>query len=195
MRIGVDVDGVLTDSSSFFKEYGTQYAKKIGKGKIINPNGYEIKDIFDWGEEASNEFWEKFVFLYAQENPPMENAAQVLTDLKKENNQIIIITARTYATQEDENGKKMRECVTNWLDRNKIPYDKIVFSNVDKRKSCKDNQIDVMIEDSPHNIIQLAPNLPVICFDQPYNHQIKEENVIRCYGWKEIEKVLKERFL
>lgn len=81
----------------------------------------------------------------------------------------------------------MRSIVKKWLKKNKIYYDKLIFSPEDKRKICKENNVDIMIEDSPKNISELSEVLPkVICFDALYNQNINKENVIRCYSWYDI---------
>ena len=46
MRIGVDIDGVLTDIEQWQLDVGGKYFSTKGK-KVQNPNGYEISEIFD----------------------------------------------------------------------------------------------------------------------------------------------------
>ena len=45
-----------------------------------------------------------------------------------------------------------------WLKENKIYYDKIVFDVKDKGKYCKENHINIMIEDDPINLRKLIDN-------------------------------------
>lgn len=186
MKIGVDLDGVLTDWHSFVIKYGKEYANKIGRGKIKNEKGYEINDVWDWGVETSEEFWKEYDFFYAEKIPAEEGAKEALKRLKEEGNEIVIITARSYTTQESEIGDKMRKIVKKWLKEYEISYDNIVFSSVDKRENCRKYGIEIMIEDSPHNIKQIATIIPVICFHQPYNEQVQGKNIIRCYNWKDV---------
>ena len=81
----------------------------------------------------------------------------------------------------------MRSIVKKWLKNNQIIYDKIIFSQEDKRNICKENNVDIMIEDAPKNIVELSEVLPkIICFDALYNREISKDNVIRCYSWYDI---------
>ena len=80
----------------------------------------------------------------------------------------------------------MRNTVKDWLKRNDIDYDYIIFSEESKVKYIKDNNIDVMIEDSPRNIIELSEFTKVICFDWLYNQGIEDSNICRCYNWDDI---------
>ncbi len=45
MRIGIDIDGVLTDIEKFQIEYGSKYFYEKGIN-IVNYKGYEITELF-----------------------------------------------------------------------------------------------------------------------------------------------------
>ena len=79
-----------------------------------------------------------------------------------------------------------KKIVLNWLKRNKIEYDKIIFSPEDKLDICLENNIDVMIEDKPANINKISGKIPVICFHAGYNKNCDGGNIIRCYSWYDI---------
>ena len=53
MKIGVDVDGVLTDLESYQLKYGKKYFKNVTD---INEDGYDICDIFHCSKEESEAF-------------------------------------------------------------------------------------------------------------------------------------------
>ena len=79
-----------------------------------------------------------------------------------------------------------KKIVLDWLKRNKIEYDKIIFSPEDKLDICLENNIDVMIEDKPANINKISGKIPVICFHAGYNKNCDGSNIIRCYSWYDI---------
>ena len=57
MRIGIDIDGVLTDIEQWQLDYGSKfYFEKYGK-EIKNNDGYETTDIFDVDSSLDDEFW------------------------------------------------------------------------------------------------------------------------------------------
>jgi len=54
MRIGIDIDGVLTDVRQFIIIEGLKYCEKTKKGKLINLDGFNSDDIFDWDKETDS---------------------------------------------------------------------------------------------------------------------------------------------
>ena len=72
------------------------------------------------------------------------------------------------------------------LKRNKIEYDKIIFSREDKLDISLENNIELMIEDKPANINKISGKIPVICFHAGYNKNCDGSNIIRCYSWYDI---------
>ena len=190
MNIGIDLDGVLTNYRKFTIEQGKKYCEEIGKGKLINPEAYNSTDMFDWDEKTDLDFWIKNIFLYARENPVIEGASKNIKKMKADGHTIFIITARMVANPEDnckdEIKEKMRRTVKEWLAKNDIVYDYIIFSTEDKSKHIIENNIDVMIEDSPGNLKNLAKLTKMICVDWPYNKDVESDNIYRCYNWNEI---------
>ena len=79
-----------------------------------------------------------------------------------------------------------RNIVLNWLKINQIHYDNIIFSPEDKLEICKQNNIDLMIEDKPKNINTISNEIPVICYHANYNEQCNGKNIYRCYSWYDI---------
>ena len=56
----------------------------------------------------------------------------------------------------------MKKTVKEWLAKNEIEYDYIIFSKEDKSKNIIENDIDVMIEDSPNNVKKLSKLTKII---------------------------------
>ena len=186
MKIGIDIDGVLTDIEQWQLDYGSKIIFEQYNKNIRNSNGYNIKEIFNIEERLEDEFWEKYIYEYAIKEPARKFSGEVTNKLKKDGNEIYIITARYFTDREDENGQKMRDIVINWLKENKIYYDKIIFSSEEKLDVCIKNNIDLMIEDKVENINTISKEIPVICFDSRYNKECKGKNIYRCYSWYDI---------
>lgn len=189
MRIGIDIDGVLTDIEQWQLDYGSKfYFEKYGK-EIQDNEGYETTDIFKADSSLDDEFWNEYFKDYSINVDVRRFASEVIKKLKQEGNEIYIITARgsflSHSTEvmSIEENKKI---VLNWLKRNKIEYDKIIFSPEDKLDICLENNIDVMIEDKPANINKISGKIPVICFHAGYNKNCDGGNIIRCYSWYDI---------
>lgn len=189
MNIGIDIDGVLTNIAEFALEKGLEFCKETGKGKLIKISSYDTKEAFGWDEETDNAFWKKYLFLYATENPVIGGASENIKKLKKDGNNLYIITARGLAGPDVTNIEirdKMRNIVKDWLSKNDIVYDEIIFTTEDKSQAIKDKKIDVMIDDSPYNLKSLSKITKMICYDWPYNRDVNNENIYRCYNWDEI---------
>lgn len=195
MNIGIDIDGVLTNYRKFAIEQGKKYCKENNKGELINPEAYDSTDMFNWDEETDLDFWEKNIFLYAEKNPVIQGASENIKKLKSDGHTIFIITARMVASPEsickEELKEKMRKTVKEWLSKNEIVYDYIIFSKEDKSEHIIENDIDIMIEDAPSNLKNLSKLTKMICVDWPYNKGIEKDNIYRCYNWNEIyDKIL-----
>lgn len=187
MNIGIDIDGVLTDMGKWILDYASKYAYENNLGKIINPYSYDTDKMFCWSNEEDYKFWEKYLLDYAKNEKSRVFADEVIKKLSNDGNKIYIITARYLSNLETDEGKLMRKIVINWLKGNNIYYDEIVFTDEDKREVCINYNIDIMIEDSPENIMQLSKVLPnIICFDNIYNRECTSDNIIRCYSWYDI---------
>ena len=189
MRIGIDIDGVLTDIEQWQLDYGSKfYFEKYGK-EIQDNEGYETTDIFKADSSLDGEFWNEYFKDYSINVDVRRFASEVIKKLKQDGNEIYIITARgsflSHSTEvmSIEENKKI---VLDWLKRNKIEYDKIIFSPEDKLDICLENNIDVMIEDKPANINKISGKIPVICFHAGYNKNCDGSNIIRCYSWYDI---------
>ena len=187
MKIGIDIDGVLTDLSTFYLDYGAKVIFENKKGNILDANEYELNDILDLGNISIEEIWNTYDKFYTKERYTREFASEVLQRLKEDGHKIHIITARdpTY-----EQGEKW---TIDWLEENNIPYDNLEFTS-NKYENCLDNKIDLMIEDDVENIEKISTIIPVICFDNRYNQECKGENITRCYSWYDIYSKIKNKF-
>ncbi len=200
MNIGIDIDGVLTDVRAFMIEKGTKYCKETNKGSLVDPDSFSMRKMFDWDKETDTDFWKKNIFVYAKENPVIEGASKNIKKLKEAGYKIYIITARRIANTDeniDIDGVKdpkisMRNTVKEWLFKNDIIYDEIIFSGEDKAKHIIQNKIDIMIEASPKNLKSLSKLTKMICVDWPYNRDISNDNIYRCYNWWEIYETIRK---
>ena len=186
MRIGIDIDGVLTNIEQWQLDMGSKNIFEKYNKEIENANGYDLKEIFNIEESLDDEFWREYLFDYAENEPARKHSNEVTNKLKEDGNEIYIITARYLTDKDDENGKRMRNIVINWLKEYNIYYDKIIFSLEEKLDICMENKIDLMIEDKVGNINKISKYIPVICFDARYNQKCKGKNIYRCYSWYDI---------
>lgn len=184
MRIGIDIDGVLTDVMRYACDYGSKYFfDKYGK-LDINIDSWSLKDMFNVSDEEDKECWLKIVDNYAINESARPFAAEIIDKIKNENNEIYIITARSSSKWDDVNGE-MNNILISWLNNNNIKYDKLIVSK-EKLEICKNYKIDIMIEDKTENINSISTKIPVICFNANHNKNLKGNNIYRAYSWYDV---------
>lgn len=190
MNIGIDMDGVLIDDNTYLLDHKTKYCYEKQLPDLENPYAYEEKG--DWTEEVREDYRQKYFFEYIKNAPIRNFASEVIEKLHQEGNKIIIITAR-YKTQEDsEVGEQMRKDTIHWLNKNHICYDEICFARSPKIKEVKEKEIDIMIDDSPEVVPAVAKLTKVLCYDNPYNRDLKCDNMVRVFSWYDIYRKIKE---
>ena len=189
MRIGIDIDGVLTDVERWQLDYGSKFYYERYQKEIVDFEGYDTNQIFNVDDKLDEEFWREYFKEYSLNVEARKFANEVIDKLKQEGHQIYIITARGSFLSHSADVMSIEEnqqIVLNWLKNNHINYDKIIFSPEDKLDICKENKIDLMIEDKVDNINKISKIIPVICFHAGYNKDCKNSNIIRCYSWYDI---------
>ena len=150
-------------------------------------------EAFGWTSEQADKFWNKYLVEYVTQSPARRFAKEIISKLREEGNNIYIITAR------DENGMppeyygKMQQLTREWLERYEIEYDKLIFAkDSEKLEKCLENNVDIMIEDSPRNIRNISSKVKVIKFDCQYNKDVIGSNIINAYSWYHIYRIIKE---
>ena len=193
MKIGIDIDGVLVDLERYVIDYGTKMCIENQWPINLKLNEYFEKEKFSWTDEQEEEFWNKYLEKYVLETKPREFAKEVIKKLRKENNKIYIITARNEEGLPPETYGKMQEFTKKWLLDNGIDNDELIFaSDAEKLEQCLKNNIDIMIEDSPSNILNISNKIKVIKYDCQYNKNIEGKNIIMAYSWYHIYNIIKE---
>ena len=188
MRIGIDIDGVLNSQYNFCIDYGTKFCNELGKYKLENVNVIDTTNMFLWGEDIAHQFWDKYREELVVNLTAKKHASEIIKKLKDEGNLIYIITARKNNDEwfPDMLKEKVEEITKKWLKENNIYYDIIVFNVNDKGKYCKENNIDIMVEDDPINLKKILGNTNVIIYDYPYNRNKEFENLKRAYSWYDV---------
>ena len=119
MRIGIDIDGVLTDVGQFSTDYLSKYCVENNIDFDIGESSYSATKMFNITKEQENSFWDKYLEFYAKKEKTRPFASEVIKKLKEEGNEIYIITARWTTNQDTEQGKNMRKYELNKLGEKK----------------------------------------------------------------------------
>ena len=186
MRIGIDIDGVLTNDDDYILDFTSKYCYDNNLNEFNNANLYEYRKL-NWDETTIDNYRKEYFLNYVKNEPARKFASEVIKKLRNDGNEIFIITAR-YKTFENGtiNNENIRQCTLDWLKKNNIEYDKIIFTKPPKVKEIIENKIDIMIEDSPTTINELIKIVKVLYYDARYNRNIESENIVRVYSWYDI---------
>lgn len=186
MKIGIDIDGVLTNDDDYILDHAIKYCYENNINSYVDPTRYETKK-FDWNNETLDDYRSKYFYNYCKNEPARRFASEVINKLHQEGNEIYIITGRYKGHEDSTSGEEMRNIVKEWLKNNKIYYDNLIFIDAFKKvEYIKQNNIDIMIEDSPQTIPIISKIIPVLCYDCRYNRDLKIDNVTRVYSWYDI---------
>ncbi len=182
MRIGIDIDNCISNFDDVLLEEYIKHDKELRNTGIINDKPYHITvGMFDWSKEENDDFYYNNIQRIAMSLKPLNNAKDVIDKLKADGNEIYIITSRDNG--EYINPEKMTR---EWLEKYEIYFDKLILTGRhEKGPVCKENNIDIMIEDSIKNCEDIENN-GVKCYimDTRYNkHETRFERVKR---WNEI---------
>lgn len=187
MNIGFDIDGVMTN----FRQFMVKYGQKFFKRDVINNKGFSVKELFGCSDEEELKFWRKYLLKYAVMELPRSNTAGIINELRSENNKIYIITLRVFTNENSIMGKIMRYIVEKWLEKSNICYDELIFSeSEDKIIDILTNDIDIMVEDNPDNIIKISEYTKVICMDEEYNKDVNGASIYRARDMNEIKEII-----
>lgn len=185
MKIGIDIDNVISSfDNELLKEY-LKHDKTLRNTGIINENpDYIRRGMFDWTQEEEIEFYRNNVERIARNLKPIHNAKKYIDKLKSEGNEIYIITGRNNGDYSNP-----YEMTVNWLNKHQIKYDKLILTNAydkqAKAKHCKENNIDIMIEDSTETAINIKQiGTRVLHMSTRFNK--KNEELERVSSWREI---------
>ena len=169
MRIGIDIDGVLTNIEEYQLKHGKVFFRKKYRKEVVAPDAFDIKEIFDCTDEERYSFWKRHLLQYSIFEKARTGIANAIKKQHNDGDDIFIITSREFTSKQNVLGFIMRTIVKQWLRGNGIKYDHIIFCDEDKTQAIIDNNIDVMIEDNPKNIEQISHIADVICMNANYN--------------------------
>ena len=193
MNIGIDIDGVLTDMEREVTDYATKMCVEEGLPIKVDVSQYYETDSFNWTQEQSDRFWNKYLVPYVVESNARRYAKEIIKKLRQEENKVYIITARDESGMPTEYYGKMQQLTKEWLKKYEIEYDKLIFAkDKEKLQRCIENNVDVMIEDSPSNIENISTKINVIKFDCQYNRNMEGKNIITAYSWYHIYDIIKK---
>ena len=85
MKIGIDIDGVLTDIEKYICDYGTKFCYENNIPINIEHIYYDERKLFGWDKEQDTKFWNDYLENYVKNSKPRDCAVEVINKLKEHN--------------------------------------------------------------------------------------------------------------
>lgn len=187
MRIGVDIDNVLSNFNEVLLNDYLNHDKSLRNNGIVNKDVY-IRKMFDWSEEYEKEYYKNNIERLASFFEPINDCSTYIKLLRKEGNKIYIISGR-------DNGEYSEpyNMTKNWLKKYDIEYDELILTNAynhqEKADICLKYNVDIMIDDSTNVCAKCTDsNIKSLLFNTEYNKN--ETRFERVNSWEEIYKYI-----
>ncbi len=166
MRIAIDFDDTIVDTTKKVREYLNRY------------NLEEFEDI-----EEKTKFYIKHIDDITKDLELKPYAKEVLNELSK-NNELYIITARS-----DYYSKNVKPLTKEFIKNNNLPIKDIYFDCFEEGKSimCDKLNIDLFIDDHINNCLEVKNRgIKVLLFNSEY------EGLDNVNSWLDVLKYVKE---
>lgn len=193
MRIGIDIDNTITQVQEKLNNAAYEYAIKLGKNiknaenpfEDIKNNGDTYKKKFQFSYEELRYFLKNIQEEITNKAEPRTNSVKTINRLRKEGHKIIIITARDSEFHDDP-----YILSKNWLDKNNIEYDKLIVNAREKGTVCKNENIDLFIDDQLNNCLDvLKQGIKVIRIS---NENCTNKDIVDLNDWTKIYEYIGE---
>ena len=178
MRIGIDIDDTITDTSKIINEY----SRKIGKSNMIG--NIDFVNLKNESLDDYKSFLKKYIDEVLDNCPIKDGSIEVINKLKQSGNQIYLITARS-----NRYSKNIYDITVNYLKRNNIVYDELFFDYEDKYDICQRLNLDYMIDDNieVYNSL-LGTRVKPILFEKDCT---KDLDLLKVNNWNDILNIIK----
>lgn len=173
MKIGIDIDGVISDFvSSFRKTIKDKYGVEFGYEDIQQHDLYKILGLDE--DETKKRIFETFDHDLGFQPGAIKGIKEIFRT-----HEIIIITARPI---------EKKQITLDWLKLHDIPYHKILFLDEGEKNTVRELGFDVVIDDNLTEIIKWIGKVPlVLVYNQPWNKSLNIKNHFeRVYSWENI---------
>jgi uncharacterized HAD superfamily protein len=187
MNIGIDIDDTIINTSEMLIAYAQKYDIEVlgGTGILKDDKAYFFNNtMFDWTEEEYDIFMCKYIDYIFENATAKPLVKEIFEKLKKDGHKIIIITARDKEVYRCENAN---ETSKKLFDKNNIKYDKLLVACHNKVLDCKENKIDVFIDDRLDTCKNVSDSgILTFVMNATHNNHLDTKNMKRVYSWEEI---------
>ena len=190
MKIGIDVDGVIIDFEGELRvQAELNDVIELKRNSIVDEKETFFQAKYKWSEEEINKFIEKNFLKISKECNFRPGAIQVINLLKEEGHELIIISSRGGII------KEMKDVAESRLNEVGLKFNKYFWAAKDKAKICKEENIDLMIDDYYKTCENLVKNeIKTLYFREYPCYELKENKYLKeVHSWGEIYRYIQER--
>lgn len=186
MILGIDFDGVISDTEVVMRKMALKYIKKnLLHVRMLDKNEEKLSKRFSWSPEELLAFSKKATINATQQAKFIKGAKKYLTKLRNNGCRLFINTSRG----QQNNIFNDLDVFYDKLEKFDFKFDKIICGGTDKVKECLDNKIEIMIDDRISICEKLAQNgIKCIYLNRLNFPKINNPNVIEVKNWKQIYK-------
>lgn len=185
MRIGIDIDDTLTNSSQTFYKYAKKYNRKNKIKFKIKKNEFNQEKAYGWNEFDKTNFKNEYLKQILSNTSLKRNSKKIINKLNKKH-EIIFITARN-----DNEIDNMYNFTFNWLRKKEISFNKLIVNSNNKLQDCINEKIDIFIDDNINTCNRLNDSkIKVLLYDSVFNK--KDNNLMRVKTWNQIYKIIEK---
>ena len=182
LNIGIDIDNVLTKTTEKTNSLIVNYITTPKEKELYQKNLSQIM-----ASKFPDELNSKLQQCFQEVCNTVElfpNAQEVIFELHRQGHKIIFITARN-----DNLAPNTIENTKRYFQEHNIYFDKILFNNTNKNEACRQNNIDLLIDDSPSVLENIETNK--LLFLNDLNNKFQEQyNTVK--NWIEISEYIEE---
>ena len=196
IKIAVDIDDCLcnTKDCDFNFAYINNRLRNKADEKFYEPGDFMVSRTFNMSKADEKEFFvkqKKYIMKHTAMYPHFF-AKKVINTLRKEGYEIVLLTSRDSFFWSGNAKKYTRK----WLKKYGFKYDELVTDTDDKLKYCKNNNIDVLVDDNPDFIAKANEGgLKTITFFQPYNKEYLHKLNKTASCWANVYEIITGKIL
>ena len=180
MKIGIDIDDTITETSEYLKVLISKYDKEYSHELSLSIEKI-MRGILD--TPKLQKFYHDHAVELIRGVKLKDDVKDTIDYLIQEGCEIYFITSRS----DMYFGNAYKE-TKEYLDKNKIKYDKLLVGQGSKLKACEDEKIDIMIDDSISTceLINTRLGIDSLVYNSNLNIE-KETNCKRFSEWSELK--------
>lgn len=144
IKIGIDVDGVILDYMVTVRAYAELYDYcDLHKNGVINREAMKVKERYEWTKEEVKYFADKYFVDLTKKCAFNPLAVDIIKKLKQEGYGLYIISNRGLIHEE------AATIVEEMFKAEGLEFDGLFWKVSDKLQVCLENDIKIIIDDSP----------------------------------------------